>query len=172
MIRYMQQYTHDMELLTIREVAELLRVSPITVRRRIADGQLKAVRVGKGIRVPREAIEGFLTPAFREYSDEEIDRFLEEDRLSPALADRVNAYLARTDNEALRRNQARGYFLSNLYDPNHEKMTPEEQERARLAMERARKGREKLLAERGGRLFPNSAEVLHELREQRSRDLS
>jgi excisionase family DNA binding protein len=33
-------------LLTIREAAEWLNVSPITVRRRIAAGELEAVRIG------------------------------------------------------------------------------------------------------------------------------
>lgn len=51
-----------MELLTVRETASLLRVSPITIRRYIASGRLPAERVGRGIRVRREAIEGFVTP--------------------------------------------------------------------------------------------------------------
>ena len=51
-----------MELLTVKETARLLRVSPITVRRYIASGRLPAERVGRGIRVRREAIEGFVTP--------------------------------------------------------------------------------------------------------------
>lgn len=51
-----------MEFLTVKETAQLLRVSPITVRRYIASGQLAAERVGRGIRVRREAIEEFVTP--------------------------------------------------------------------------------------------------------------
>jgi excisionase family DNA binding protein len=51
-----------MEFLTVKETAQLLRVSPITVRRYIASGQLAAERVGRGSRVRREAIEEFITP--------------------------------------------------------------------------------------------------------------
>jgi excisionase family DNA binding protein len=51
-----------MELLTVREVAETLRVSPMTIRRYIADGKLSAVKVGRSVRVSREAIERFIEP--------------------------------------------------------------------------------------------------------------
>jgi excisionase family DNA binding protein len=51
-----------MDLLTVKETARLLRVSPITIRRYIASGRLQAERVGRGIRVRREAIEDFITP--------------------------------------------------------------------------------------------------------------
>jgi excisionase family DNA binding protein len=51
-----------MELLTVQETARLLRVSPITIRRYIASGRLPAERVGRGIRVRRTAIEGFVSP--------------------------------------------------------------------------------------------------------------
>src|SRR5713226_7203656 len=61
----MNMNVHDgemMELLTVPEAAALLRVSPITIRRYIADGQLPAVRVGKGVRIEREALDQFLSP--------------------------------------------------------------------------------------------------------------
>src|SRR5947209_19741709 len=51
-----------MELLTIDETAQALKVSPTTVRRFIAAGRLPAVRVGKGIRVRKEAIEELVRP--------------------------------------------------------------------------------------------------------------
>ena len=51
-----------MELLTVQEVARLLRVSPITVRRHIASGRLAAVRAGRQVRVPRESLDAFLMP--------------------------------------------------------------------------------------------------------------
>lgn len=51
-----------MELLTVREVAQALRVSPMTVRRHIAAGKLSAVRVGRSIRISRDAVERFAEP--------------------------------------------------------------------------------------------------------------
>lgn len=51
-----------MELLTVQETAQMLKVSPITIRRYIADGRLAAVRAGKGVRVPKDSVEQFLTP--------------------------------------------------------------------------------------------------------------
>lgn len=51
------------ELLTVREAAELLRVSPITVRRHIAAGHIKAVRVGRAVRVPKATLDQLLRTA-------------------------------------------------------------------------------------------------------------
>ena len=51
-----------MSLMTVQEVAETLRVSPMTVRRYIQSGKLAAVRVGRGVRVEQEAVEQFVTP--------------------------------------------------------------------------------------------------------------
>jgi excisionase family DNA binding protein len=46
-----------MELLTVQETADILRVSPVTVRRFIKSRRLAAVRVGRALRVRREDVE-------------------------------------------------------------------------------------------------------------------
>jgi excisionase family DNA binding protein len=51
-----------MELLTVQETARMLKVNPITVRRFIADGRLPAIRVGRGVRVRKDAVEQLATP--------------------------------------------------------------------------------------------------------------
>lgn len=51
-----------MELLTIPEAAQVMRVSPITVRRHIAQGEIEAVRVGRGVRISKESLERFIKP--------------------------------------------------------------------------------------------------------------
>ncbi len=51
-----------MELLTIGDTAQILKVNPVTVPRYIADGRLPVVKVGKGVRVRKEAVEQFITP--------------------------------------------------------------------------------------------------------------
>ena len=47
-------------LYTVREVAGQLGVHPETIRRLIHDGRLDAVRVGRVLRVHREAVDRFL----------------------------------------------------------------------------------------------------------------
>ena len=52
----------SIELLTIDEAAQILRVAPVTVRRYVASGRLRALRVGRGIRISMEAVEGLPLP--------------------------------------------------------------------------------------------------------------
>ena len=47
-------------LYSVREVAGQLGVHPETVRRLIHDGRLDAVRVGRVLRVHKDAVDGFL----------------------------------------------------------------------------------------------------------------
>ena len=49
-----------MKLLTLPEVVEALKVSESTVRRRIREGSLKAIRIGRQLRVRPEDLEAFL----------------------------------------------------------------------------------------------------------------
>lgn len=51
-----------MELLTVQEVAKILKVSPVTIRRHIDHGDLSAVRVGRRVRVPKEALDRLVRP--------------------------------------------------------------------------------------------------------------
>jgi excisionase family DNA binding protein len=53
-------------LLTVREVAERLRVHPITVRRLIKDGKLPVVRIGRAIRVREEDLGAYAQPRVAE----------------------------------------------------------------------------------------------------------
>lgn len=50
-----------MDLLAVHETATMLNVNPETVRRYIASGRLPAVRVGRRVRVRKEAVEAILT---------------------------------------------------------------------------------------------------------------
>jgi excisionase family DNA binding protein len=51
-----------MELLTIDEAAKMLRISSVSVRRYVAAGRLPAVRVGRSVRIDKDAVEQFVTP--------------------------------------------------------------------------------------------------------------
>ena len=50
----------DAQLMTVGEVAELMRVSNMTVYRLIKAGQLGAVRVGRSYRIRRRDLESYL----------------------------------------------------------------------------------------------------------------
>ena len=45
---------------TVRDVADLLRVSEVTVRRWIKDGELRAIDIGKGWRIDPADLDSFL----------------------------------------------------------------------------------------------------------------
>jgi excisionase family DNA binding protein len=47
-------------LLTVREVAEAMRVSTMTVYRLIRSGELPAIRVGKHFRIRESDLNGYL----------------------------------------------------------------------------------------------------------------
>lgn len=55
--------------MTVNEVAEVMRVSKMTVYRLIHAGELPAIRVGKSFRVPQGAVEQLLDSSW-ESSDE------------------------------------------------------------------------------------------------------
>jgi excisionase family DNA binding protein len=63
-----------MALLTVQETAKVLKVSPITVRRYIAAGRLPAVKVGKGIRVREESLDGIIQPVEAKQSPQAPDK--------------------------------------------------------------------------------------------------
>jgi excisionase family DNA binding protein len=51
----------EQRLLTVREVADVMRVSNMTVYRLIKTGHLPATRVGRGYRIWESTVEGYLT---------------------------------------------------------------------------------------------------------------
>ena len=52
----------DVRFLTVAEVAELMRVSKMTVYRLVHAGELPAVRFGRSYRVPETAVTDALQP--------------------------------------------------------------------------------------------------------------
>jgi excisionase family DNA binding protein len=53
-------------LLTVNEVADLLRVSRMTVYRLIKEGELKALRVGRNYRLREDDVDAYLTTRYHE----------------------------------------------------------------------------------------------------------
>lgn len=50
------------QLLTIRQVSELLSVPPRTLQQWVRDGRLPALRIAKTTRIPASAVEALLAP--------------------------------------------------------------------------------------------------------------
>jgi excisionase family DNA binding protein len=57
---------NDVRFLTVAEVAQLMRVSKMTVYRLVHAGDLNAVRVGRSFRVPEQAVHDYLRDAYIE----------------------------------------------------------------------------------------------------------
>ena len=56
----MSQETGRVRYLTVEEVADVMRVSKMTVYRLLHSGELPGVRVGRSFRVPQDALEAYL----------------------------------------------------------------------------------------------------------------
>ena len=50
----------DRDYLTVLEVATVLRLSKMTVYRLVATGELKAVKIGRSIRIPHAAAQALI----------------------------------------------------------------------------------------------------------------
>lgn len=69
--------------LTVAEVAELMRVSKMTVYRLVHGGDLPAVRVGRSFRVPQDALDAYLAAHSVEVAADEDDQdVVDQGRLS------------------------------------------------------------------------------------------
>ena len=53
-------------ILTVAEVATVMRVSKMTVYRLVHGGELPAIRVGRSFRVPEQAVHDYLRDSFVE----------------------------------------------------------------------------------------------------------
>ncbi|WP_067779188.1 helix-turn-helix domain-containing protein [Actinomyces vulturis] len=56
--------------LTVAEVADMMRVSKMTVYRMVHAGDLPAMRVGRSFRVPERAVEQFLAAGLGDWETE------------------------------------------------------------------------------------------------------
>jgi excisionase family DNA binding protein len=56
----------EVRFLTVAEVAAMMRVSKMTVYRLVHNGEMPAVRVGRGFRVPEQAVHDYLRDSFVE----------------------------------------------------------------------------------------------------------
>ncbi|MFD6362730.1 excisionase family DNA-binding protein [Streptomyces roseolus] len=59
----------EVELLTVQETAQALRVPMVTVHRLVQKGQLPAIRTGRSFRVPAYAVHKYLRKAATDRND-------------------------------------------------------------------------------------------------------
>ena len=62
-----------LQLLTVEECSEYLRLHPKTVRREIAAGRLKSVRLGTARRVPQVALAEYIEGAAKANGSPEVE---------------------------------------------------------------------------------------------------
>ena len=74
----------DHELYTLHEVAEILRVSYITVRRMVKDGRLPVIRIGRLMRIHKYDIPSF---ARRKEIDNEYGEVDSENKGIPTVGE-------------------------------------------------------------------------------------
>jgi excisionase family DNA binding protein len=67
-------------LMNVKQVAFILKVHPLTVRRYIRSGKLKAVRVGGNVRIKESSLVDFN----KDFSSNPSKRQMRRNRLSPA----------------------------------------------------------------------------------------
>lgn len=54
----------EVKLLTVAEVAKIMRLSKMTVYRMVSSGTLPALKVGRSIRVPQSVVDDYLRDSF------------------------------------------------------------------------------------------------------------
>jgi excisionase family DNA binding protein len=62
----MSRELSEMRFLTVAEVADMMRVSNMTVYRMVHSGELPAVRFGRSFRIPESAVASAVSPSISE----------------------------------------------------------------------------------------------------------
>lgn len=61
----MASHLSDLRFLTVGEVADMMRVSSMTVYRMVHAGEIPAVRFGRSFRIPESAVVAAIQPELR-----------------------------------------------------------------------------------------------------------
>lgn len=78
----MSEQSGRVRFLTVLEVAEVMRVSKMTVYRLLHSGELPGVRVGRSFRVPQDALDAYLRSSATAVVEDEQAARREERRSS------------------------------------------------------------------------------------------
>ena len=66
------------EYLTIKELADILRISRIAVYKKVKKGQIKAVRIGRNFAIPRKYISHILGKVLNDKDKHDIDKAIKK----------------------------------------------------------------------------------------------
>ena len=87
------------EIMTPEQAADYLQVNRETIYRYIRQGRLRASRIGRTYRIPRQGIEQLLWATrtrpdihVREFSREEIEQFLRDDQMNDEARRIANSF--------------------------------------------------------------------------------
>jgi excisionase family DNA binding protein len=109
-----------MALLTVQETAKVLKVSPITVRRYIAAGRLPAVKVGKGIRVREESLDGVIQPVEAKQAPQAPDKPVRPGRRKPSAEALLNLIGIGSSDEPTDVAKLKDEYLAKAYEARRE----------------------------------------------------
>jgi excisionase family DNA binding protein len=156
------------DYLTVAEAATILRVAPSTIRRWIRSGEVPAQRLGpRRVALRRSDIDRLIVPLHPTTNGAEAstdDDTTEDLELTPEEMQRQQ--------EAMERYlQVRDKYPVDIDRSDIPKLTPEEKRRGLEALERIERLSDEILARRGGKLFSPSWKIIHEMREERDRQL-
>jgi excisionase family DNA binding protein len=156
------------DYLSVAEAATLLRVAPSTIRRWIRSGDVAAHRLGpRRVALRRSDVAALIVPLHPTANGAETsadDASGESLELTPEEIQRQQ--------EAMERYlEVRDKYPVGIDRSDIPKLTPEEVHRGLAAMERMKQLGDEILARRGGRPFSSSVKIIHEMREERDRQL-
>jgi excisionase family DNA binding protein len=115
-------------LLSVEQVAQILRLNVRTVRNYVRSGSLKATRIGKQYRIGRADLEAFTGRPVASHAERvsspagrvEISSVINMEGVSPALANRISNMLTATAD--VLRSIAQPVAVSTTYDEQSDRM--------------------------------------------------
>jgi excisionase family DNA binding protein len=98
-MREFNQMENNKEIMTPDQAAEYLQLNRETIYRYIREGKLVASRLGRAYRIPRASLDLLLYTnqtipgvTLRTYTKEQIDQFIEDDKLTPGQQEIVDRF--------------------------------------------------------------------------------
>lgn len=150
--------------LTVAEAADALHVAQSTIRRWIREGRLPAYRIGpRRVALREQDVAGLVEPFSNATALPETE-YTDDQRTRPRTLGESIEHLDRL----LRRTSGMNEDSGEIRD---RRLTPEEKRRALEALELAGANAARIAAKYGSNWTPSTLELIHEGREERTRQL-